>query len=92
MQVSGGVLEELERIRKVLEYFEHVKIHIGIGGEPGENAFQKGVYESQADLLTICSGRKGGRNKWSLIIDLQKRSLPLKMGMLSEKIMQIILH
>lgn len=53
MQVSGGALEELERIRKVLEYFEHVKIHIGIGGEPGANAFQKGVYESQADLLTI---------------------------------------
>ena len=53
MQVKGGMLEELERIRSVLEYFDHVKIHIGIGGEPGANAFQKGVYESQADLLTI---------------------------------------
>lgn len=52
MQVSGGALEELERIRKVLEYFEHVKIHIGIGGEPGANAFQKGVKDSPVDLIT----------------------------------------
>ena len=52
MQVRGGMLEELERIRSVLEYFDHIKIHIGIGGEPGANAFQKGVQDSPIDLIT----------------------------------------
>ena len=41
MQVKGGMLEELERIRSVLEYFDHVKIHIGIGGEARSECLSK---------------------------------------------------
>ena len=77
MQVRGGMLEELERIRSVLEYFDHIKIHIGVGGEPGANAFQKGVYESQADLLTIARVHEYGavikaKKKKNLTIPIHK--------------------
>lgn len=53
MEVLDTLRPELRRIRAELDKLKGITIHVGIQGIPGANEFQKGVYGSEADLLTI---------------------------------------
>lgn len=79
MTVHDTITAELMRIGAELEKLKRMTIHVGIVGIPGKNAFQKGVYGSEADLITIARVHEYGANirvqhAKSLTIPIHKKS------------------
>lgn len=79
MTVHDTITAELMRIGAELEKLKHMTIHVGIVGIPGKNAFQKGVYGSEADLITIARVHEYGakihvQHAKSLTIPIHKKS------------------